>query len=168
MAPAAATVAPVFSTSQTFKLHSRPGATRKIFLDFDGATVSNTGWNGTGKGKVPNGTHTGFSLDGSPSTFSTAEHGYIQEVWREVSETYSPFDVDVTTQDPGVAGIVRSSASDTSFGTHVVITSQAAPRTALCGSLSGPGLGRHLRPTSTPAATTSPPGSSTTAPASTR
>jgi hypothetical protein len=127
------TIAPVLPTSQTFTLHSRPSATRKIFLDFDGATVSNTGWNGTGAGKVANGAHTGFNLDGSPSTFSIAEQGYIQEVWREVSETYSPFDVDVTTQDPGVAGIVRSSSSDTSFGTHVVITSEAAPRTALCG-----------------------------------
>jgi hypothetical protein len=133
LASTAKTVAPVLPTNQTFTLHSRPSATRKIFLDFNGATVSNTGWNGTGAGKVANGTHTGFNLDGSPSSFSTAEDGYIQEVWREVSETYSPFDVDVTTQDPGVAGIVRSSSSDMSFGTHVVITSEAAPRTALCG-----------------------------------
>ncbi len=125
-------VAPRYPTSQTFALHSRPAATRKIFLDFDGATVSNTGWNGTGSGKVANGTHTGFSLDGSPGTFTTAEHGYIQEVWREVSEDYSPFDVDVTTQDPGVAGIVRSSASDTHFGTHVVITSEPAVQKGLC------------------------------------
>ena len=34
-----------YATSETFALHSRPGATRKIFLDFDGAEVSNTGWN---------------------------------------------------------------------------------------------------------------------------
>jgi hypothetical protein len=132
-ASAVKTIAPVLPTDQTFKLHSRPSATRKIFLDFDGATVSNTGWNGTGAGKVANGTHTGFDLDGNPSTFSTAEQGYIQQVWRDVSETYSPFDVDVTTQDPGEAGIVRSSSSDMSFGTHVVITSEAAPRAALCG-----------------------------------
>ena len=133
VASTAATVAMTFPAGQTFTLHSRPGATRKIFLDFNGATVSDTGWNGTGSGKVANGAHTGFNLDGSPSSFSTAEDGYIQEVWRQVSETYSPFDVDVTTQDPGVAGIVRSSTSDTSFGTHVVITSEAAPRKALCG-----------------------------------
>lgn len=126
------TVAPVYPTSQTFALHSRASATRKIFLDFDGATVSNTGWNGTAAGKTPNGTHTGFDLDGDPSTFSTAEHGYIQEVWRQVSEDYAPFDVDVTTQDPGLAGITRSSSSDTSYGTQLVITNDPTPRTDLC------------------------------------
>jgi hypothetical protein len=133
----ATTVAPAYPTSQTFLLHSHASSTRKIFLDFDGADVTNTAWNGTGSGKVPNGTHTGFDLDGDPSTFSTAEQGYIQEVWREVSEDYAPFDVDVTTQDPGVAGISRSGTSDTTYGTHVLITSEAAPRTALCGSCLG-------------------------------
>ena len=133
----ATTVAPAFPTSQTFLLHSHPSSTRKIYLDFDGADVSNSAWNGTGSGKVPNGTYTGFDLDGDPSTFSTAEQGYIQEVWREVSEDYAPFDVDVTTQDPGLAGITRSSTSDTTYGTHVLITSEAAPRTALCGSCLG-------------------------------
>ncbi len=78
----ATTYQPIYPTSDTFKLHSHPGSTHKIFLDFDGATVSNTAWNGTGTGHVPNGTHTGFDLDGHPTTFSTAEHGFIQQVWR--------------------------------------------------------------------------------------
>ncbi len=130
-------VAPAFPTSQTFSLHSRSGATRKIFLDFDGATVSNTGWNGSGQGDVPNGTHTGLSLDATPGSFTSAEHGYMQEVWRQVSETYAPFDVDVTTQDPGAAGITRSSASDTSYGSHVLITSDRDPYEALCDGCLG-------------------------------
>jgi hypothetical protein len=128
----AAAVAPAYPTSQTFALHSRASATRKIFLDFDGAVVTNTGWNGTAAGKTPNGTHTGFDLDGNPGTFSAAEHGYVQEVWRQVSEDYAPYDVDVTTQDPGLAGITRSSSSDTSYGTQVVITNDPTPRTDLC------------------------------------
>ena len=133
----AATVAPAYPTSQTFTLHSRPGATRKIFLDFDGATVTNSGWNGTGQGQIANGTHTGFDTDGSPSTFSTSEHGFVQEVWRQVSETYSPFDVDVTTADPGAAGINRDSLADLRFGTHVLITSSSVPRQQVCGTCLG-------------------------------
>ena len=133
----AATVAPAYPTSETFTLHSRPGATRKIFLDFDGATVTNTEWNGTGPGEIANGTHTGFDTDGSPSTFSTSEHGFVQEVWRQVSETYSPFNVDVTTADPGVAGITRDSLADLRYGTQVLITSSSVPRQQVCGTCLG-------------------------------
>ncbi len=86
---------------------------------------------------MPNGTYGGFDRDGNPATFSTAEHGYVQEVWREVTETYAPYDVDVTTQDPGLAGITRSSSSDTTYGTHVLVTSDPAPRADICGSCLG-------------------------------
>ena len=133
----AATTAPAYPAGQTFALHSRPGASKTIFLDFDGATVANTAWNGTGSGMIANGTHIGYDTDGSPSTFSTAESGWVQEVWRQVSETYSPFDVDVTTADPGQAAITRSSSSDTTYGTHVVITSSPTPRQQVCGGCLG-------------------------------
>ncbi len=36
----------------------------------------------------------------------------IQTVWQSVAEDYAPFDVDVTTADPGAAGIFRTSAAD--------------------------------------------------------
>lgn len=134
---ASASFAPAYPTSSTFTLHSRPGATRKVFLDFDGATVQNTAWNGTGSGDIANGTHTGFDTDGAPSTFSSSEHGFIQEVWRQVAETYAPFDVDVTTSDPGLSGITRSSTSDTSYGTQVLITSSPSPREQVCGGCLG-------------------------------
>ena len=58
-------------------------------------------------------------------------------MWRQVSETYSPFDVDVTTADPGQAAITRSSSSDTTFGTHVVITSSTTPQEQVCGDCLG-------------------------------
>ena len=58
-------------------------------------------------------------------------------MWRQVSETYSPFDVDVTTADPGQAAITRSSSSDTTYGTHVVITSSPTPRQQVCGGCLG-------------------------------
>src|SRR5687767_2502590 len=37
--------APIFALSETFKLHSLPGAQRTIFLDFDGHVTENTLWN---------------------------------------------------------------------------------------------------------------------------
>ena len=128
--------APTLPTSQTFRLHSRPGAARTIFLDADGATVQDTGWNLDG-GKIASGSHIGWDSDGSPSTFSTAEHAWIQEVWRQVAETYSPFDVDVTTEDPGVDAIRRSTSADPTYGTHVVITSSPTPKAQLCGGCLG-------------------------------
>ncbi len=126
-----------YAASETFALHSRPGATRKIFLDFDGAEVSNTGWN-VGGNAIGNGSHIGWNGDGSADSFSPAEHDWIQEVWRQVAETYAPFDVDVTTQDPGPDGWTRSSYSDTTYGTRVVITSSAtAPAQACAGACLG-------------------------------
>ena len=128
--------APIYPTTQTFALHSKPGSSRTIFLDFDGATVQNTAWN-TGTKPITNGTHIGYDTDGYPSTFSTAEQGWIQEVWREVAESYAPFDVDVTTQDVGSAAWTRSSPTDLTFGTHVVITSSTAAQQQACGTCLG-------------------------------
>lgn len=133
---ALATLSTAYPTNQTFALHSRAGAARTIFLDFDGATVVNTGWN-TGDRAISNGPHIGWDSDGNPLRFSNAEHGFIQEVWREVAETYAPFDVDVTTQDPGAAAYTRSSSSDTTYGTHVVVTSSNTAKTQACGSCLG-------------------------------
>ena len=130
---AASATAPAYPTSQTFALHSRPGATRTIFLDMNGARVSGTGWN-TGTGAISNGTWVGWDSDGATGSFSTAEHGWIQEVWRQVAETYAAFDVDVTTADPGTAALIRSTAGDTSYGTHVIVTRSATPVRQVCAS----------------------------------
>ena len=78
--------------------------------------------------------HIGWDSDGSPSTFSSAEHDWIQEVWRQVAETYAPFDVDVTTQDPGPDGWTRSTSSDTTYGTRVVITSSQTALAQACAA----------------------------------
>lgn len=133
---ALATLATAYPTSQTFSLHSHAGAARTIFLDFDGATVADTGWN-TGSRPITNGHHIGWDSDGDPTTFSTTEHGWIQEVWREVAESYAPFDVDVTTQDPGAAAYTRTSSSDTTYGTHVLITSSRTAKEQACGTCLG-------------------------------
>jgi hypothetical protein len=122
-----------FPVSQTFALHSNAASSHKIFLDFDGATVSNTWWN-TASGNMPARFYTGFTLDGDPSRFSTAELTYIQQVWQIVAEKYAPFDVDVTTQDPGPDGYNRSSALDTTYGDHVIITDDAGAVSSACNS----------------------------------
>ncbi|MBU2074458.1 MAG: fibronectin type III domain-containing protein [Actinobacteria bacterium] len=122
-APARAT----YPTSQTFTLHSRPGSKRTIFLDFDGATSYGSQWS------TDTGTVDGFSLDGDPA-FNAEEHATIQEVWQRVAEDYAPFDVDVTTEDPGQAAITRSGSNDQVYGTRAQITGDAEAHADLCGN----------------------------------
>ena len=122
-----------FPTSQTFMLHSRPGSQRTIFLDFDGATVTGTDWNGVGDFKTTATDIDPFSLDGTPG-FNAEEHATIQAVWQRVAEDYAPFDVDVTTQDPGQAAITRSGDNDTEFGARALITDDQQAHADLCES----------------------------------
>jgi hypothetical protein len=110
--------APPFPVATTFQLHSRPTSTHKLFLDFDGYTTSNTGWN-TGIGDF---TSTPFDLDGVPSTWSVTEYEAMQHVWQRMSEDYAGFDVDVTTEDPGVEALRRSNPSDQRYGVRVVFS----------------------------------------------
>lgn len=124
---------PAYPTSQTFTLHSRPGATKQIFLDFDGTDLSGTGWN-VGSTPLAEGSYTGYDSDGNVNGFSTAEHAWMQEVWRQVSETYAPFDVDVTTADEGESARTRSTSADTVYGTQVVFTNSTQAVAAACNS----------------------------------
>ncbi len=78
--------------------------------------------------------YTGYDSDGHPSTFSTAEDAWIQEVWRQVAETYAPFDVDVTTEDGGPDARERTTSLDTHFGTQVLFTNSTQAVAQLCNS----------------------------------
>lgn len=127
------TTTPAYPTTQTFHLHSRPGASKVIFLDFDGAEVKGTGWN-TGNNPLGVGVYSGYDSDGNVSSLGTTEHAWIQEVWRQVSETYAPFDIDVTTEDGGAASRTRSTSADTTFGTQVLFTNSAQAVAQLCNS----------------------------------
>jgi PKD repeat protein len=118
-APVTGAAAP-FPYDQTVALHSRPGANRVIYLDFDGQTVSGTAWNANYSGGADF-TAAAYDTDGL-ATFSTAERDVVQSVWQRVSEDYSAFDVDVTTEDPGDAAITRSSSTDLVYGTRALIT----------------------------------------------
>ncbi|HEX3150787.1 MAG TPA: proprotein convertase P-domain-containing protein, partial [Gemmataceae bacterium] len=112
------TGASVLSPPDVFQLHSRPGASKLIFLDFDGNTTTGTSWNNASLPAIYTPT---YDVDGDPSSFSTAERQRIQGIWERVSEDYSPFDIDVTTEDPGAGGFINSGGGDTHWGIHVCI-----------------------------------------------
>ncbi len=120
-AAAATTVVAQAPYVDTFRLHSRPGAQRVIYLDFDGHQVTGTAWNQNYTGAAPFFAEP-YDNDGSPGSFSNGEMDVVQRVWARVSEDYAPFDVDVTTEEPPQAAIDRSSSTDQTYGTRVVIT----------------------------------------------
>ena len=110
--------------SSALTLHSRPGSRRVVYLDFDGQMISGTGWNTKTAGACyadP------YNTDANPAAFSTAELTAIAGVWARVTEDYASMDVDVTTADPGVDAITRSSPEDIRYGTRVVVTRSLSP-----------------------------------------
>lgn len=119
------------SARSTFTLHSRPGSKRVIFLDFDGTQVRGTEWNRYG---VPNGFHPGWDpANNGFNRWSPKELAAVRNIWARVSEDYAPFNVDVTTKDPGAGAIQRDSRRDSRFGTRVLITESSSAALALCG-----------------------------------
>ena len=114
--PSVSLVAP-YPLAESFALNSKPGSARVIYLDFNGHSTGGTAWNG---GAAINAQ--AFDTDGIPSSFSNAELTAIQKIWQRVAEDYAPFDVNVTTADPGIEAIHRNSSSDSQFGSRVVIT----------------------------------------------
>ncbi|GEP40587.1 hypothetical protein NPS01_42500 [Nocardioides psychrotolerans] len=131
IAPPAAAPETRTALRRSFTLHSKPGSQRTIFLDFDGAGVSGTAWNAeTG---LPAGNHPAWDPAGDGATFSSSELATVQDIWARVAEDYAPFDVDVTTADPGAAAITREGAGDQVFGTRALITPSDAAIAAICG-----------------------------------
>ncbi len=104
--------------SQTFLLHSRPGAAAKIYINFKGATVTNPVWNGGATiVSAP------YSVDTDTTTFSATELNNIKAIWRSVAEDYAAFNIDVTTD--------ASSTIDPARYIQVII---APSSTWYCGS----------------------------------
>jgi hypothetical protein len=109
-----------YPASQTFRLHSRKGARRMIYLDFDGhVTPAGGPWGGRIVSPA-------YDTDGNPSSFGGAERGAIQQIWRQVAEDFAPFDVDVTTEEPGAGALGYSGPGDTVWGMRVVIGGSAS------------------------------------------
>lgn len=104
--------------SQTFLLHSRPSATKVIYLDFNGHTTTGTSWN-TAYSKTSIVTPE-YSVD-NVAGFSNTELGNIQDIWARVVEDYAPFDVDVTTEEPSLENLRNTGGADTRWGMRVAI-----------------------------------------------
>ena len=88
--------------------HSRPGATKIVYLDFNGHDITGTAWN-LAKGTpgdagyrpaVTTYAAKTFDTDGDPNQFNSTEQSVIVQVWARVAEDYIGFDVDVTTEEP--------------------------------------------------------------------
>lgn len=118
---AAPVAAPTAAVPGTFALHSTPGATRTLYLDFTGHTTAGTAWNSmfTGGADIVSAP---FDLDGTPDVFGEAECALIRGVWQRVAADFAPFAIDVTTEDPGPEALRATSAGDTAYGQRVVIS----------------------------------------------
>ncbi len=88
-----ALVAPVF--------HSHPGAPATLYLNFVGSPAFDWGGtraHGAGSNDAP---IPGFTTDSDANNFSQTEINAIASIFGIVAEKFSPFNLDVTTQDPG-------------------------------------------------------------------
>jgi hypothetical protein len=75
--------------------HSKLGASKVIYLDFNGHIVTGTAWgSGATYRCVP------FDRDGDATTFSDSEQASIINIWERIAEDFKSFDVDVTTEEP--------------------------------------------------------------------
>jgi len=88
--------APTATLDDAFLLHSRPGSSNVVFIDFDGAIITGTAWNGTYSqlDALP------YNVEGDGSTFSTLERTKVVDIWHRVSEDLAAYDIDVTTEEP--------------------------------------------------------------------
>ena len=87
----------------TFKLHSNPDATKVIYLDFDGHMIM---WRGEEF------YYDAWNMEGDDTSFSDTERTIIQLTWQSVAEDFLPFDLNVTTEDPGVEALMNTGGDD--------------------------------------------------------
>ena len=114
------TFADELTLADTFQLHSNPGASHTIYLDFDGHVTSGTIWNSAFNGGNDIVTPA-YNFQGDSSSFTDTELQRIQRIWQRVAEDFLPFDVNVTTEEPAPSKLRKSSSSDTEWGVRVVI-----------------------------------------------
>ena len=89
-------------------LNSFPTAPTTLYLDFHGEGPQN--W---GMAAVP--ATPAYDIDGDPTTFSPQETANITQIWSRVAEAYSPFNVNVTTVDPGNWNLTGAGSNNNCF-----------------------------------------------------
>ena len=112
-----------FDLAETYLLHSNPGGTKTIYLDFDGHTTVGTSWNSAYTGGDPIVTPE-FNFEGYDTSTTEGEMIRIQEIWEQVAEDFAPFDVDVTTEEPAdLNDLIRdwSDPADERWGVRAVL-----------------------------------------------
>jgi hypothetical protein len=107
-------------SSEVPALSSRPGALRTILLDFDGHTTSGTIWNTVFNDGLDF-TTPAYDPSGNGPAFLPDERDRVARIWDRVAEDFAPFDVNVTTVDPGTAAMSKTGAGDERWGSRVVI-----------------------------------------------
>jgi hypothetical protein len=73
---------------------SNPGAAATLYLDFDGHFEAQWGIRSNISTPV-------YSIDTDTTSFASYELAAIKEVWQRVSEDFAPFNINVTTVNPG-------------------------------------------------------------------
>ncbi|HEY6564081.1 MAG TPA: zinc-dependent metalloprotease family protein, partial [Pirellulaceae bacterium] len=111
---------PPLTTAQVLNLQSKPGSNFTIYLDFDGQLTTGTDWN-TSYGMDPI-ISPPFDLDGNTTSFNQTELERILISWQRTAEDYAPFDVNVTTRDPGTAALINSGGGDAQWGARAIVT----------------------------------------------
>ena len=104
-----------YGFENTFLLESNPGASKTIYLDFDGHHSVDNSWGHDIEFPA-------FDRNGNPNQFATNELLEIQQQFQNVAEDFLPFDVNVTTKDPGLDALIRSNGADQQYGVRVVAT----------------------------------------------
>jgi PKD repeat protein len=128
-------IASPVALANAFKLHSKPGASKTIYLDFDGHTATGTAWSTATPIVAP-----AFDLGGDVAVFDNNELTSIISIWNRVAEDYIEFDVDITTEQPTLDALLRTNSADTTYGTRVVITKSGTVSCSGCGGIAYTGV----------------------------
>ncbi len=88
---------------------SLPAAPAALYLDFDGNSESV--WGGFQNVETP-----AYDRDGDSQSFNAEELAAIEEIWKRVAEDFAPFNLNVTTVDPGGWSNPNSNAMKIAIG----------------------------------------------------
>lgn len=111
---------PPLTANQVFNLSSKPDSNFTIYLDYDGHVTSGTSWNDYFE--VDPIVSPPFDLDGNPNSFNQTELERIVIAWQRTAEDYAPFDINVTTRDPGIEALRNTGGADTQWGVRAIVT----------------------------------------------
>ena len=109
-----------FDRKDTLRLHSKPDAPVKVFIDVDGHTHKDAHVTDH-EGRVYIAiTPQSYLVKEDPEYGDDDRHIAVQQLWHSLATVYEALDIDVTTEDPGFEGLARRSAKDESYGTRYI------------------------------------------------